>query len=85
MELRDVIGISESRKPTTGPMDDRSPRSGNLARYSTLTNTPLASRVLKPENRDLQEFVAIHVQVQHGLPLFPLIAADVYVSGFDSR
>jgi len=31
MELRDVIGISESRKPTTGPTDDRSPRSGNLA------------------------------------------------------
>ena len=34
---------------------------------------------------DLQEFAAIHVRVQHGFLLLSLVAADVYVSGFDSR
>ena len=34
---------------------------------------------------DLQEVATIHVRFQHGLLLFSLGAADVYVSGFNSR
>lgn len=33
---------------------------------------------------DFQEFAPIHVSPQHELPLFSLVAADVYVSGLGS-